>query len=67
MTKKFSGCMEPEGSQSCEVQPRTGHEGPDSEQRYTSMLSLTLALDGDGWSMPHPSRFTLGNDLVPIV
>ena len=28
------------------VHPRTGHEGPEGEQRYSSTLSLTLALDG---------------------
>jgi len=26
--------------------PRTGHEGPEGEQRYSSTLSSTLALDG---------------------
>jgi hypothetical protein len=28
--------------------PRTGHEGPEGEWRYSSTLSLTLALDGVG-------------------
>jgi hypothetical protein len=28
------------------VQPRTGHEGPQGEWRYSSTLSLTSALDG---------------------
>jgi hypothetical protein len=28
------------------VCPRTGHKGPEGEQRYSSTLSLTLALDG---------------------
>ena len=28
--------------------PRTGHEGPEVEQRYSSTLSLTLALDEVG-------------------
>ena len=28
--------------------PRTGREGPEGEQRYSSTLSLTLALDGVG-------------------
>ena len=30
------------------VLPRTGHEGPEGEQRYNYTLSLTSALDG-GW------------------
>jgi hypothetical protein len=37
------------------VNPRTGHEGSEVEQRYSSTLSLTLALDGGGWSTPPPS------------
>ena len=40
------------------VQPRTGHEGPEEEWRNSSTLSLSLALDGDGWSMPRPDHFT---------
>jgi len=27
---------------------------------YSSTLSLTSALDGSGWSMPHSSNFTFG-------
>jgi hypothetical protein len=44
------------------VHPRTGHEGPDGEQRYGSTLSLTSSLDGSGWSTPRPDRFTPGKD-----
>ena len=29
--------------------PRTDHEGPEGEQRYSSTLSLASALDGGGW------------------
>jgi hypothetical protein len=50
-----------------EVHPRTGHEGPEGEERYNSTLSLTSALDRGGWSTPRPGRFTPGKDLVPIV
>jgi hypothetical protein len=49
------------------VYPRTGHEGPEGEWRYSSTLSLTSALDRGGWSTPRPGRFTPGNDPVPIV
>ena len=45
-------------SQKVKVPPRTSHEGPQQEQKYGSTLSLTLALDGGGLSMPHPSCFT---------
>ena len=44
-----------------------GHEGPEGEQTYGSTLSLTSALDGGGWSTPHPVRFTTGKDQVPTV
>ena len=47
--------------------PRTGHEGPEEEQMYSSTLPSALALDGGGWSVPHPGRFTPRKDLVPIV
>jgi hypothetical protein len=36
----------------------TCHEGPEGEYRYSSTLSLTSALDGSGWTTPHPGRFT---------
>jgi len=35
--------------------------------RCISTLSLTSALDVDGWSKPRPGRFTRGNDQVPVV
>jgi len=49
------------------VFPRTGYEVPEREQRYSSTLSLTSALDGGGWSMPHLGYFTPGKDPVFIV
>jgi hypothetical protein len=49
------------------VYPRTGHEGPDGEQIYSSTLSLTLRLDRGGWSRPRLGRFNPGKDPVPIV
>ena len=47
--------------------PTTGHEGQEGEQRYSSTLTLTSAIDGGGWSTPSPGRFTPGNDPVLIV
>jgi hypothetical protein len=38
--------------------PRTDHEGPEGEKRYSSTLSLTSALDEGGWSTSRPGRFT---------
>ena len=49
------------------IHPRTGHEGPEKEQMYSSTLPSTSALDGGGWSTPLPGRFTPGKDPVPIV
>ena len=49
------------------VLPRTGHEDPEGEQVYSSTLPSTSALDGGGWSMPRPGRFTPRKDPVLIV
>jgi hypothetical protein len=40
------------------VRPVTGHEGPKGEQRYSSTLSLTSALDGNGWLTSRLGHFT---------
>ena len=48
------------GKGKSKVHPRTGHEGPEGEYRYSSTLSLTLALNQGGWSTPRPGRFTPG-------
>jgi hypothetical protein len=37
------------------VHPRTGHEGPERESKYSSTLSLTSALDGVGGQRPAPA------------
>jgi hypothetical protein len=49
------------------IHPVTGHERTEWEYRYSSTLFLTSALDGGGWSMPRPSRFTPGKDPVHFV
>ena len=49
------------------VHSRTGHEGPEGGEMYSSTLPSTSALDGGGWSTPHPGRFTPGKDPVRIV
>ena len=46
---------------------RTGHEGPEGEQMYSSTLPPTSAIDGGGWSAPRPGRLTPRKDPVPIV
>jgi len=49
------------------VHPKTGHQGPEGEQMYSSTLSSASALEGGGWSTPRPGRFTPGKDPVAIV
>jgi hypothetical protein len=50
------------------VHPRTGHEGPEGEQRCSYTLSLTSALDGGGWQTPRPGPlYARERDPVPIV
>jgi hypothetical protein len=39
------------------VYPRTGHEGPEGEQRYNSTLSVTSTPDAVGWLTPQFGRF----------
>ena len=48
--------------------PRTGHKGPEGEQRYSSTLSLTLALDG-GWvvNCTRQPLYPREKDQVPVV
>jgi len=38
------------------VHRRWGREGPEGEEKYSSSLSLTSALDGGWWSTPRPGR-----------
>jgi hypothetical protein len=47
--------------------PRIGHEGTEGEEKYSSTLSLTSALDGGGWSTPPPGSLYPGKDPVLIV
>ena len=49
----------------CTVHPKTGHEGPEGEQRYSSTLALNSALDRGGWSKPRLSRFIPGMSRYP--
>ena len=47
--------------------PRTGHEGPEGEQMYSSTLPSTSVIDVGGWSAPRPGRFTPGKEtLYPL-
>jgi hypothetical protein len=47
--------------------PITCDESPDGEQRYSSTLSLTSALDGGGWSTPCGPLYPRERDPVSTV
>ena len=46
--------------------PRTGHEGPDGEKRYSSTLSLTSALDGVGGQRHAPAALPPRKTRYPL-
>jgi len=46
--------------------PITGHEGPDLEQRYSSILSLTSALDRVGGQRHAPTALPPGKTRYPL-
>jgi hypothetical protein len=48
------------------VHPRTGHEGPEGEERYSSTLSLTSALDGVGGQRYAPPTLSPGKTRYPL-
>jgi hypothetical protein len=47
------------------IHPRRGHESPEEEYRYSSALSLTLALDRSGRSTARAGGFTPGKTRYP--
>jgi hypothetical protein len=59
---KQTYCLSGNTEGKVKVHPRTGHEGPEVEYRYSSTLSLTSALDGGGWSRPRPGRVAPGKE-----
>ena len=48
------------------VQTRTGHGGPEGEQRYSCTLSLTSAIDGVGDQCHDPATLTPGKTRYPL-
>jgi hypothetical protein len=45
------------------IRPKTGHEGPEVKQRYSSTLSVTSSLVGGEWITPRPGPFTPGTEI----
>ena len=48
------------------VRPRTGHEGPEWEQMYSSTLPSTSALDGVGGKRHAPAALSPGKTRYPL-
>ena len=48
------------------VLPRTGHEGPQGEQRYSSTISLNSALDGAGGQRHTPASLPPEQTRYPL-
>ena len=48
------------------VHPRTGHEGPEVELRYSSTLSSTSALDVVGGQRHAPAALSPGKTRYPL-
>jgi len=46
----------------CKARHITGHEGPEGEQSYSFIPSVTSALDDDGWSTLGMGPFTSGKE-----
>ena len=46
--------------------PRTDHEGPELEKRYSSTSYFNLSARWCGWSRPRSDRFTTRKEPVPI-
>ena len=46
--------------------PRTAHEGPEGDQKYSFTLSLTSALDGVGGQSHSPATLTVGKTRYPL-
>ena len=56
----------PIGTDKVKAYPRTGHEGPDMEYRYSSTLSLTSALDGVSGQRHVPAALLPGMIRFPL-
>jgi len=56
---------ESKGKRKGKVHPRTGHEGPEGEYRYSSTLSLTSTLDGVGGQRHDPAALPPGKTRYP--
>ena len=48
------------------ILPRTGHDGTEWEQVYSSTLPSTSALGWSRWSTPRPDGFTPGKTWYPL-
>jgi hypothetical protein len=59
-------CCKGKGNGKGKFHPVTGHEVPEGEYRYSSTLSLTLALDGVGDQRHAPTVLLQGKTRYPL-
>jgi len=59
-------CEKSEQLASYKVHPRTGHEGPEGEQMYSSTLPSTSAPDGVGGQRHAPAALPPGKSRYPL-
>ena len=57
---------EGKGKDKGKVHPRTVHEGPEAEKRYSCTPSLTSALDGVGGQRHAPAALPPGKTRYPL-
>ena len=46
------------------IHPQTGHKDREGNQKYSSTLSLTSALNGNDWSTPRRGCFNPGKEIL---
>ena len=63
---RWQCCLTFKGEGKGKVLPRTGHEGPEGEQMYSSTLLSTSALDGVGGQRHAPAALPLGKTRYPL-
>ena len=47
--------------------PEQAMKAHTAKKKYSSTLSLTWAIDGDGWLTPRPGRFTPGKETLHLL
>jgi len=64
--RSLEAAIRGKGKGKVKVHPRTGHEGPEGEWRYSCTLSLTSSLDGVGVQGHAPAALPPGKTRYPL-